>query len=161
MTAQISTPPVRERYAAVMIDIDHFKAINDTFGHAGGDVTLAHAGRLIASAARISDVAGRYGGEEFCVILRGCGQIEAAQFANRVVADAARQTVRLRDGRQVRYTLSVGYACSTDETAETVEAVIERADKALYRAKRGGRNQAVGESIQELTTNLQSLRYKG
>jgi diguanylate cyclase (GGDEF)-like protein len=136
----------RERYAAVMVDIDHFKAINDTFGHLGGDITLAHAARLINNSIRLSDVAGRYGGEEFSIILRGCGEAEAAAFAERLVNEASRQSVRLDDGRRSSFTLSVGYACralSNDGHGESASEVLGRADRALYEAKRSGRNRAI------------------
>jgi diguanylate cyclase (GGDEF)-like protein len=157
MTGEIDKMKVPETYAVVMVDIDHFKAVNDVFGHAGGDTTLAHAGRLIANSVRISDVAGRYGGEEFCILLRGCSETEAAQFATRLVTQAQQQTVRLGDGRDVRFTLSAGYACrSTTSRAqrgpETVSDVIERADQALYRAKRRGRNQALPAAPSDLAS---------
>ncbi|MDO9196092.1 diguanylate cyclase [Rhodoferax sp.] len=144
-------------YAVVMVDIDHFKAVNDAYGHAGGDTTLAHAGRLIANSVRSSDIAGRYGGEEFCILLRGCSETEAAQFATRLVTQAEQQTVRLGDGRNVRFTLSAGYACrSTSSRAErgpeTISDVIERADQALYRAKRRGRNQALPAAPSDLAS---------
>lgn len=141
---QIQSQP----YAIVMIDIDHFKRINDTFGHGGGDVTLAHAARLIAGAVRISDVVGRYGGEEFCILLRDCNERQAADLARRLVLEASRQSVRLPDDRTVSYTLSVGYAVAqpmsqANPSTEALNEVIERADRALYVAKRQGRNQAL------------------
>lgn len=137
-----------EGYAVVFVDLDNFKAVNDTFGHAGGDVTLAHAARLIANSIRVSDIAVRFGGEEFCILLRGCAEQEAAKFAEGLVAKAARQTVRLLDGRTVPYTFSAGYACMHSRSVEkrvpeTLERVIERADQALYRAKGQGRNRAL------------------
>ena len=136
-------------YSVVMLDIDHFKAINDTYGHIAGDVTIAHAARLIANSVRISDSVGRYGGEEFCVLLVGCGEQEAAQFSSRLVVEASQQAVRLRDGRYVSFRLSAGYATRTVGPAEAVVLetaidVVERADQALYQAKRAGRNRAVG-----------------
>ena len=136
------------RYAIVMFDLDHFKSVNDTFGHPAGDATLAHAARLIASLTRLSDVAGRYGGEEFCVLMRDCGEAEAASFASRVVAVAGNESVRLRDGRSIPFTLSAGYAATpagkaAAEERETLLDVIDRADRALYEAKRGGRNRAI------------------
>ena len=142
-----------EKYAAVMVDIDHFKTINDTFGHLGGDRTLEHAARMIANSIRLSDVAGRYGGEEFSIILRGCDETEAAAFAQRLVDEAGRQTVRLQDGRSSTFTLSVGYACraaARDGRDESASEVLERADQALYRAKRSGRNRAVSAGVAPL-----------
>lgn len=148
LAEQVDNASSPEAYAVVMVDIDHFKRINDTYGHAGGDVTLAHAGRLIASSVRISDIAGRYGGEEFCILLRGCDEAQAAQFAQRLVSQSRQQTVRLRDGRNATFTLSAGYAYRSTSSAtsgrrETLNEALERADQALYRAKRGGRNQAI------------------
>lgn len=148
MSAEIEAIGATEGYAVVFIDIDHFKSLNDNFGHAGGDVTLAHAARLIASSIRISDIAVRYGGEEFCILLRGCAEPEAALLAESLVSKAALQTVRLQDGRSAKYTFSAGYACMQARklggpATETLEDVIERADQALYRAKGQGRNRAL------------------
>ena len=139
-------------YALVMFDIDHFKSINDTHGHGGGDIALAHAARLIAGLARISDVVGRYGGEEFCVLLQDGGEQEASLFARRVVAEAEKQTVRLAEGRTTTYTFSAGYAAKSvsmraDGTPESISDVVERADRALYQAKGAGRNQAVAAQL--------------
>ncbi len=135
--------------ALVMLDIDHFKRINDSMGHAAGDSTLAHAARQISSSVRLLDLAGRYGGEEFCILLPGCGIDEARELAERLVADAARQSVRLRDGRTASYTLSAGYAVAEVPTQphaadELLSILLERADQALYEAKHLGRNRAVG-----------------
>jgi len=133
-------------YALVLMDIDNFKRINDSFGHAGGDAVLAHAARMLSQLTRLSDVAVRYGGEEFCVLLRACSAEEAGRFAQRLVEEAGRQSVRMKDGRNVSFTFSVGYACApagqTSQGVESLEAVIEQADQALYAAKAAGRNQA-------------------
>lgn len=132
-------------YAVVMLDIDHFKKINDTYGHAAGDVTLAHAGRLLAGAVRISDLVGRYGGEEFAILLRDCSEEQAATLARRIVEDAGRQRVRLTDGRLLSYTVSAGYAVTGEagQPPEPLGEVLERADQALFRAKNEGRNRAL------------------
>ena len=135
-------------YGLVVIDVDHFKAVNDTRGHACGDAVLAHVGRLVQRSVRTADLAGRYGGEEFCVILRGCGEEETRRFAERLVADAASQTVRLVDSDDtLQLTVSAGFAVkctgtSREALADAVEQVFKRADEALYEAKRGGRNRA-------------------
>lgn len=136
-------------YAVVMFDIDHFKTINDRYGHAGGDAVLAHAARLIVNSARISDIVVRYGGEEFCVLLKDCSEQDTARFAERVVSDTRAQQVRLKDGRHVTYTVSAGFATRTPGVSggESLEACIERADAALYQAKNAGRNRATGQKL--------------
>ncbi len=134
-------------YALVMVDVDHFKAINDKYGHRGGDLTLAHVARQIVGAVRITDIVGRYGGEEFCILLPSCDASVAARLANRVVEDARKQLVRLDDGRIVRYTLSAGYAISSPvgkhQQSESLTEIVARADRALYEAKRTGRDRAL------------------
>lgn len=131
--------------ALLMVDIDHFKRINDSFGHLAGDMVIRHAARLISGAVRLEALCGRYGGEEFCVLVPGCGWEGGSSIANRFVADAARQSVRLNDGRTVSYTLSVGYVVfRADSQADSpLEYWMERADSALYQAKAFGRNRAV------------------
>lgn len=138
-------PPAR--FAVLMVDIDHFKRINDTFGHQGGDVVLAFAARQLSAAVRVTDPVGRYGGEEFCLLLPDCDEEAAGAVAGRIVASVARQTVRLPKGRECRFTLSCGYAVrEVDDAralAEPLQQIIARADAALYRAKHEGRNRAV------------------
>ncbi|NBW48855.1 MAG: GGDEF domain-containing protein [Betaproteobacteria bacterium] len=133
-------------YALVLMDIDNFKRINDSYGHAGGDAVLAHAARMLSQLTRLSDIAVRYGGEEFCVLLHACSAEEAGRFAQRLVDEAGRQSVRIKDGRNVSFTFSVGYACApagqSRDGMATLEAVIDRADQALYAAKTAGRNRA-------------------
>jgi len=137
-------------YALVLMDIDNFKRINDSYGHAGGDAVLAHAARMLSQMTRLSDIAVRYGGEEFCVLLHDCSAAEAGRFAQRLVDEAGRQSVRIKDGRNVRFTFSVGYACAPDGQIrggiESLEAVIDCADQALYAAKAAGRNQVQSSS---------------
>ena len=129
-------------YAIAMVDIDHFKRVNDQFGHQGGDYVLAHAARLVAGCARGSDIAARYGGEEFIVLLPGCDLDQARRFGQRLVEQARAHSVRLRDGSQCQFTLSVGVAVrsSTTGRVESIEDVIARGDDALYVAKRTGRD---------------------
>lgn len=140
--AELATLPAGAPFSLVMVDMDHFKRINEQFGHLGGDAVLAHAARLLQSSIRLSDLAGRYGGEEFCVLLPGCEPTQAAEFAQRLVQRAAQQQIRLRDGRMASFTLSVGHA-SARQGRECLEDVLARADQALYGAKHGGRNRVV------------------
>jgi diguanylate cyclase (GGDEF)-like protein len=138
-------PPAR--FALRMVDIDHFKRINDTFGHQGGDAVLAFAARHLGASVHTADLVGRYGGEEFCLLLPDCDEESAGGVAARLVESIEAQAVRLPKGRECRFTLSCGYAVrEVDDAravAEPLAHVISRADAALYRAKHGGRNRAV------------------
>jgi diguanylate cyclase (GGDEF)-like protein len=125
-------------YAVLMMDIDHFKSINDRFGHAGGDRTLAHCARLLMNAVRIDDVLGRYGGEEFCALLPMCSLEHAEKIANTIVIQARGQNVALDTNQLAHYTLSIGVAIYEDK--EELLATIARADAALYQAKNTGRD---------------------
>ncbi len=135
--------------ALLMIDIDHFKQVNDGHGHAGGDQVLIHAARLLASRCRSTDLVGRYGGEEFCVLLLDAGMHAAGEFADRLVRDARAAPVRLGNA-ECRYTISVGYALQAAGTREPPQAALSRlfaeADQALYAAKRSGRDRALGHA---------------
>ncbi len=139
---ELATPIEREQtpFAILMIDIDHFKSINDTYGHLGGDAVLSHAGRLLLGAFRIDDIACRFGGEEFCVLLRGCDAGQAMERAGQLVAQFDRHTIRLPGGEDVRISVSVG-VCQHLPGRGTLKT-IQNADLALYDAKHGGRNQA-------------------
>ena len=125
----------RPAVAALMIDLDRFKGVNDTFGHAVGDEVLWHVGRSIVDGARAGDIVVRYGGEEFVVLLSGVDLASA-----RAVAERVRVSVAEPDGdRRPSITASVGLALRTPE--ETFERLVERADKAMYFAKASGRDQ--------------------
>ena len=122
--------------AVIMVDVDHFKSVNDSFGHQRGDEVLRTIATMLANQIRFDDVVYRYGGEEFCVLLPDSSTEEARQVADRIVR-AARE-IGLPDGQHV--TVSVGVACSTTGDVGTAVA---SADDALYRAKDLGRDQAV------------------
>ena len=135
-----------EPTGVIMMDVDHFKAVNDAFGHQVGDDILRRLGTLLAHHVRVDDVVYRYGGEEFCVLLPNAGPDETRRVAERLVHAA--RTVNLPNGANI--TVSVGVART--EGSEVSEAV-EQADQALYRAKRQGRDQAVFADETELVTN--------
>ncbi len=122
----------------VFLDVDHFKEINDGYGHAVGDRVLAALGRLLRDHVRPNDVVGRYGGEEFVVVLRG-----ASPEAARRVAERIRQSIFACDitGLPRRVTVSAGVAPRA--VGESISELIGRADLALYAAKRAGRNRVL------------------
>ncbi len=121
--------------AFLMIDLDHFKQVNDTYGHLNGDAVLAELASLLTSGARESDVCARYGGEEFALILHETNESGARTLAERIRSKVAAATFP----GDLKLTISVGVA-ATDEPALYAQ-LIDRADTALYAAKQGGRNQ--------------------
>lgn len=128
-------------FAILMIDIDHFKSINDNYGHLVGDRVLVHVAKLIQSAFRTNDLACRYGGEEFCVLLRECQQDQAMKLAVGLVEQLAAEPLDVSEGQRVAVTTSVG-VCSRSE-GENLMKTLQHADNALYRAKHQGRNRAM------------------
>ncbi len=127
--------------SAVMVDIDHFKAVNDQHGHASGDAMIRAVGEALTSRLRATDVGGRFGGEEFLMLL--CGPAEGAQvLAERCRAEVERLVVDAEDGTPIQVTASLGVATYRESMA-TPEALVSAADQALYQAKSRGRNQVV------------------
>jgi diguanylate cyclase (GGDEF)-like protein len=126
----------------IMVDIDHFKRINDTHGHAAGDAVLVEAGRLLRTYVRASDVVCRYGGEEFVVILPEASQA-ITQLRAEQICDAMRRLHIEFAGRNLEtITLSLGVASFPDH-GSTIDAILGAADKALYRAKHNGRDRVI------------------
>ena len=126
-----------DRTGIVMVDADRFKRVNDTYGHATGDVVLRQIANAITASVRAEDTPARFGGEEFVVILRRASAGQAADVGERIRAAVAALPTRLL-GVNEPVTVSVGVAVSKD--AEEIRALIERADRALYVAKRRGRD---------------------
>jgi len=125
-----------QKYLGIlMLDLDPFKAINDSHGHLIGDAVLSHLASIIRGSVRDSDVAARYGGEEFAVIVQETDLDGAMRLAGRI-RTAVEQAVFPSD---LRLTVSIGVACTDD--AERFGNLFELADSALYQAKRSGRNQ--------------------
>jgi len=121
----------------IMIDVDHFKAINDSRGHAAGDAVLRIIASGIAAVVRPYDSVGRYGGEEFLIVAPGCGVAEAAELAERVRSHVAACSI-IVGGSSVAVSLSLGVATSLQGTNS--EQLLHAADTALYQAKNAGRN---------------------
>jgi diguanylate cyclase (GGDEF)-like protein len=127
------------RYAVLLLDVDHFKSINDLLGHQTGDRALAKIGRTIAENIRAVDVAGRFGGEEFLVLLRDASRERTMQVAERLRSAVEASGLPYADGKPVTISIGVAYARPVDGPSD----IVERADRALYRAKHAGRNRVV------------------
>jgi len=132
----------RQSLAVIMADLDHFKRINDTYGHQVGDVVLRDAASRIRSSLRPYDIVGRYGGEELLIILPGCDEEGAVNFAERIRLAICNRAVETDEG-PVRVSLSLGVALVDGPIKADPDEVISRADNALYRAKDAGRNRAM------------------
>ena len=125
--------------ALLMLDLDHFKQVNDTHGHLAGDAVLTNLASTLAKAVRNEDVIARFGGEELAVILRAIPIDQAMLLAERL-RKLVEQTPTQHGGRELKATVSIGVAGYPTTKAETVEQLMEAADRALYRAKHDGRN---------------------
>jgi len=122
-------------FSVALVDVDHFKSVNDTYGHSAGDEVLCAIAARLQEALRVEDVAGRWGGEEFLFLLPMTDLPGARVVGERLRLAVAAEPVRISDGTLVVVSISVGVATGTD-----VPEVLLRADGALYRAKAGGRN---------------------
>jgi len=136
----------------IMIDVDHFKAINDSRGHAAGDAALRIIASGIASMVRPYDAVGRYGGEEFLIVAPGCRLAEAVELAERVRSHVAGCSIMV-GGSRVSVSLSLGVA--TGKAAADCEKVLHAADAAMYQAKNAGRNR-VEPSLERAASATQS-----
>jgi diguanylate cyclase (GGDEF)-like protein/PAS domain S-box-containing protein len=133
----------QQTLSVIMFDIDHFKKVNDTFGHAAGDLALQKIAQVVCAEIRATDVIGRYGGEEFVVILPMTDAQHTYQLGERIREAAAAASVPTPKG-DVAVTLSIGIAEMLHSAQfESAENMINRADKALYAAKQAGRNRTV------------------
>ena len=132
------------RVALLMLDVDHFKRVNDSLGHPVGDAVLEHVAEVVQSRLRDTDVFARYGGEEFCLLAAGADHDAAVMLGERLRA-AVEATPYPNEGQKVPITVSVGVASWEPSLGQDVEALVRRADSALYRAKSEGRNRVCAE----------------
>ncbi len=136
----------------VLADLDHFKHINDTYGHLAGDAVLRETARRMCEVVRPYDCIGRFGGEEFLVVLADCDSLGAETLAERLRQSISGEAVMLAEG-QVSVTLSAGVATSSFDIPDA-HTLIGAADAALYRAKRSGRNRVELATLDDLTNGL-------
>jgi diguanylate cyclase (GGDEF)-like protein len=131
-----------ESVAVLMLDLDHFKDFNDRYGHPSGDEALRTFAGILRSCLRDGDIASRYGGEEFAVVLPGVDDSTALAVAERIRSRTDSTLISLAPGITDRISVSIGVACAPGQAQDRV-TLLRRADEALYKAKEGGRNQVV------------------
>jgi len=138
-----------EPLTVAMLDIDHFKQVNDRHGHPTGDEVLRHLANMVVATVRSTDVVARYGGEEFGLLFVQSGLPEASIIANRIRERVARTvfTTSTPDADAINVTVSVSIGLAQYTAKEDVPTLIRRADQALYRAKNGGRNQVAVDEV--------------
>ena len=138
-------PGARHEIVFLMVDVDHFKTFNDQYGHLMGDQILREVGKRIQESTREIDIAGRFGGEEFCVVLPDTDRAGARYAAERIRQAVEAGSIKAYDA-EVKITLSLGVATYPEDGAR-IEELTDKADWALYRAKREGRNRVCAFGI--------------
>ncbi len=136
------------RISVLMFDIDNFKLMNDTYGHQSGDEVLRVIARRCMNVIREIDIAGRYGGEEFAVLLVETGEFEARVVAERLRESIALRSIKVMKNKTLTVTVSIGVS-TVDETTQSLDELLNNADKALYIAKRSGKNCVVSYKKQQ------------
>ncbi len=136
----------RSRLALLLIDIDAFKAVNDLFGHRAGDMVVAETARRLSGMVRPADACGRWGGDEFILLVNGIGELDPGAVAEAIRAALSSRPIDIGGDRQIAITVSIG--ASQLDAGESLDVAVELADAALYRAKADGRNRVVAFDAQ-------------
>ncbi len=131
----------QQAFSVIQIDLDHFKRINDRYGHQAGDLVLSHAARLIGNSIREPEIAGRVGGEEFCVLLPGSNLEEAVRIAERIRSRISSKEILVQKSQTIRVSASLGVSSALETGNYDFQNLQYVADSRLYLAKRAGRNQ--------------------
>ena len=129
--------------AFLMLDLDHFKKVNDTYGHQMGDKALKYCVQVIHSLLRPNDLLGRLGGEEFAIFMSDIDPDTAFQYAENIRLNISKMPIPLNDQQQFYIQVSIGICLCTPENQQSIDALFKQADDALYQAKHQGRNQVV------------------
>ena len=132
--------------ALLVLDIDHFKSVNDSFGHDAGDEVLVEFAVRLATNVRAVDLPCRMGGEEFVVVMPGANLEDAGRVAERIRRDVASAPFRVMGGKeQITITISIGVSATTGD-GDTPEGLLKRADEGVYEAKAAGRNKVIAKA---------------
>lgn len=144
-----------ESVLLLLLDIDHFKSINDTHGHLAGDQVLQAIARCLSHCVRPMDTVARYGGEEFAIILPNCQPLFGRATAERIRETIGSLSIPVAPLLEIHATVSIGGAFAPEWVRSTADLWIERADLQLYRAKSGGRNQVCLDQPQQLSVSAE------
>jgi len=139
----------KEKLSCLMIDIDHFKKVNDTYGHEIGNIVLKEFAQILKNNCRVFDVVGRVGGEEFCALLLNCPKDQTTEIALRINNVVEKHEFNISETKFINITVSIGVAIYPD-TISILEDIKENADMALYKAKESGRNRVCYSETEEL-----------
>lgn len=140
-------------FSVIQIDLDHFKSVNDRYGHQAGDLVLTHAARLISGSIQGEDLAGRVGGEEFCIVLPDSTLLQAQRVAERVRERISRKEILVHNSQTIRISASLGVSSAEPSESYVFEYLQMVADRRLYLAKRGGRNRVCAEDAAQDVPN--------
>ena len=133
-----------EQFAVAMIDIDHFKNVNDTYGHDIGDKVIVTLADILRSSTSPRDVVSRFGGEEFCIVLKNINRYNTEDILTRIHTEVANYSLQIDQERAITFTISIGAVLYHD--GETLDDAINEADMLLYKAKKEGRNKLIFEA---------------
>ncbi|MEO8670281.1 MAG: diguanylate cyclase [Tahibacter sp.] len=134
-------------YSLLVADLDHFKHVNDDYGHLVGDDCLRTIAAVLVEAAGEGSIVARFGGEEFIVLMPGADQLDARRIGESIRQRVSAQSISADDGKRVRLTVSVGIATTSNAADVQPETLLRRADEAMYEAKRAGRNRVVQQMV--------------
>ena len=130
----------RSCLAVIMLDIDNFKLVNDRYGHTVGDIVLQQVAAILSESIRENDTCGRYGGEEFLVVLNNTSRSHALEVANRIRTKIAEKTINIKLANSFSVSVTVSGGVSYFQEIDSIQNLIQRADQGLYLAKRSGKN---------------------
>jgi len=139
-TYQAELEESQERFAVAMIDIDHFKKVNDTYGHDVGDKVIVALADILRSSTSHRDIVARFGGEEFCVVLKNINRYSALDIFERIRSQIEKFSLHIDENTYIQFTVSIGLAMNSEES---LDETINEADLMLYKAKNSGRNLVV------------------
>ena len=129
-----------EKYAVAMLNIDNFKKINDTYGYEVGDKVIIHLSEILSSRTNYRDMVSRFGGEEFCIVLKNVNRFSAQDILERLREEVEKSYIMINTSKEIRFTISIGFAMNSEDS---LEDTIDQADMRLHKAKQEGKNRVI------------------